>query len=396
MTQTLFLLQNPIKNYTWGSADAVSDLFGYPNPEQKPIAEVWMGAHSQGSSNVILDKDSKVSLDTFINANPAEILGTRVFNQFHALPFLFKILSAQTPLSVQVHPDLEQARKGFALENEQHIDLNDPIRNYKDPNHKPELTYAITPFYAMNGFREFEDIIQNFKRLNCAALNPLLCGFEQQKNSYGLETFFGAILTLTADQKTQALQALAQQKTQFDDLTQWAIDKIASAYPEDSGLLAPLFLNVICLQPGEAVFLTSRTPHAYLFGTALEIMANSDNVLRAGLTPKNIDVKELLKNTTFQPLTAAHLQTAPVKTAHQLAFLVPVDDFKFAILTPKNAPQKIEVHGPEVLLALEDDVQLEDEFKNTLNLKKGESAFISAQTRYYVYTSKGKTARAYC
>lgn len=403
---TIWRLINPTKNYDWGDLEAVTHLFNYPNPERKPIAEVWFGAHLQGTSKVILqnnqNSNEEIDLITFIHQHPIEILGTKIADQFDSqLPFLFKILSAKTPLSIQVHPDLIHAKNGFLKENDLGIDLSDPLRNYKDPNHKPELTYAITPFYAMNGFREFNDIIHLFEKLDCKVLSAHVEAFKKNLNSKGLETFFIALLTLSSEDKHIAIQTLRdkikQHSNLFDELTTWAIKKIAQSYLDDVGLLMPLVLNTICLQPNEAIFLTAKTPHAYLYGTALEIMANSDNVLRAGLTPKHIDIAELLENTDFNPLPKDKILTKPIKKDHQLEFPVPVSDFKFAMIqSSENIKTQQKVESVEILLCIEGTVKVQAQNQDEICLQTGESLLIAAETKCYFCEGLGTLAKAYC
>lgn len=398
--QTIWRLVNPIKHYDWGSLTAVSQIFNYPNPTHQPIAEVWFGAHPQGTSKAITEQ-GECDLNQLIQRDPKALLGEKIAAAFdQKLPFLFKILSAQSPLSIQVHPDLAQAKAGFLRENQLNIALSDPIRNYKDPNHKPELTYAITPFYALNGFRECSEIIALFELLDCQALSSILHDFKLYPTEKGLEQFFKAILTLTEAQKTDAIARLQQQANRFDDLTQWAIQKISQTYTDDIGLLMPLVLNVLCLQPNQAIFLKAKTPHAYLFGTALEIMANSDNVLRAGLTPKNIDIKELLDNTEFVPIAKNQLLTQPNQALNQFFFPVPVSDFKFSIidLTPDQhtIQTAIQTESAEILLCIEGEITIQAHNQTPLELRKGDSVFVSAKTKQYTCLGQGKLARAYC
>lgn len=393
--KTIWRLINPIKHYDWGSLNAVSELFNYPNETQQPIAEVWFGANSQATSKVITVQ-GEVELATLIQQDPNTILGQKAALQFdEKLPFLFKILSAQSPLSIQVHPDLSNAKAGFLRENELNIDLSDSVRNYKDPNHKPELIYALTPFYALNGFRELAEIVTLFELLDCDELFEIIENFKETQTECGLKKFFSAILELNEIQKDSAITKLHQKSKQFDELTQWAIDKIAESYPNDIGLLMPLILNVICLKQNEAIYLKAQTPHAYLFGTALEIMANSDNVLRAGLTSKNIDVKELLDNTDFKPLLKDDILMQSEQSENQFFYPVPVPDFKFSIIESLQNKTTITVESAEILLCINGEVAIQELDKPSIILKKGDSVFISANTEIYCCLGHGKLARAY-
>ena len=153
MNTTIWKLQNEIKNYDWGSKTAITELFDIANPTQKPQAEIWMGTHPNGCSVAINSSNERTNLDSLIQSDPLFMLGERTYQQFHGLPYLFKVLAAAKPLSIQVHPQQHKAKLGFERENQAGIALNDPKRNYKDPNHKPELVYALTPYKAMNAFR---------------------------------------------------------------------------------------------------------------------------------------------------------------------------------------------------------------------------------------------------
>jgi mannose-6-phosphate isomerase len=230
---------------------------------------------------------------------------------------LFKVLCADQPLSIQVHPSKSAAVAGFAKENAAGIPLDAAERNYKDPNHKPELVFALTPFLAMNGFRELSDIVSLLQPI--AGAHHDIAAFLQQPDVSHLSALFASLLAMSGD----------------------TVRFIAGFYPDDSGLFSPLLLNVVQLQPGEAMFLYAETPHAYLKGVALEVMANSDNVLRAGLTPKFIDIPELLANLQFRPQPASGLLTQPQKRGDELFFPIPVEDFAFSLHDLSAAPQAL-------------------------------------------------------
>ena len=303
-----FRMNNTIQDYAWGSKTSIESLFGIANPQGKPQAEIWMGAHPNGCSHIEV-AGKLTRLADFIEADRAMIIGKDTDKQFGELPYLFKVLAAEKALSVQVHPSKVQAEAGFAKEQQANIAQNAGHRNYKDPNHKPELVYALTPYQAMNGFREFSDIVTLFRALEIAELHELVVALEQNQNEAGLRKFFEAILSLQGEVKEAALNGLLAyaQYHKSDELFALILD-LAEQYPGDIGLFSPLMLNVLTLQPGEAMFLDACTPHAYIKGTALEIMANSDNVLRAGLTPKHVDVAELVACTRFVPMPADTLR----------------------------------------------------------------------------------------
>ncbi|MDV7103381.1 mannose-6-phosphate isomerase, class I [Vibrio sp. TH_r3] len=394
ITQCFFPMQNVIQDYAWGSRTSINQLFGIDNPNNGPQAEIWMGAHPNGCSKITENNEVQL-LSDFINLDKSGILTIGTDTQFGELPYLFKVLAAESALSIQVHPSKEQAEIGFEKEEQAGVPRNAANRNYKDPNHKPELVYALTPYQAMNGFREFSEIIALFDKINLTSIQSIVDTFKSSVDEKGLENFFSAMLSLQGETKESALSDLLSFATQHsnDDLFALILE-LSELYPGDIGLFAPLMLNVITLQPREAMYLDACTPHAYLKGTGLEIMANSDNVLRAGLTPKFIDVDELVKCTIFKQKPANTLLASPVDEDGGLFYPVPVDDFKFAVY------EDIELHtlrtnSAEILLALDASVTLTHLTGETVTFDKGQSVFIPAYAGKYQITTKGRVARAF-
>ncbi|EBF3765748.1 mannose-6-phosphate isomerase, partial [Salmonella enterica subsp. enterica serovar Reading] len=277
-------LINSVQNYAWGSKTALTELYGIANPQQQPMAELWMGAHPKSSSRITTANGETVSLRDAIEKNKTAMLGEAVANRFGELPFLFKVLCAAQPLSIQVHPNKRNSEIGFAKENAAGIPMDAAERNYKDPNHKPELVFALTPFLAMNAFREFSDIVSLLQPV--AGAHSAIAHFLQAPNAERLSQLFASLLNMQGEEKSRALAVLKAALNSQQGEPWQTIRVISEYYPDDSGLFSPLLLNVVKLNPGEAMFLFAETPHAYLQGVALEVMANSDNVLRAGLTPK--------------------------------------------------------------------------------------------------------------
>ncbi|ECN3839419.1 mannose-6-phosphate isomerase, partial [Salmonella enterica subsp. enterica serovar Newport] len=295
-------LINSVQNYAWGSKTALTELYGIANPQQQPMAELWMGAHPKSSSRITTANGETVSLRDAIEKNKTAMLGEAVANRFGELPFLFKVLCAAQPLSIQVHPNKRNSEIGFAKENAAGIPMDAAERNYKDPNHKPELVFALTPFLAMNAFREFSDIVSLLQPV--AGAHSAIAHFLQAPNAERLSQLFASLLNMQGEEKSRALAVLKAALNSQQGEPWQTIRVISEYYPDDSGLFSPLLLNVVKLNPGEAMFLFAETPHAYLQGVALEVMANSDNVLRAGLTPKYIDIPELVANVKFEPKPA--------------------------------------------------------------------------------------------
>lgn len=392
---SFLLMQNPIQGYDWGSHDALTTLFGIPNPDDQPQAELWMGAHPNGCSEVTI-AGSAQKLSTLIEAAPAAVLGEATQARFASLPFLFKVLCAEKALSIQVHPSKAQAEAGFAREEAAGIPLKAGHRNYKDPNHKPELVFALTPYQAMNGFRALPAILALFERVKLPALGELVAtlaaAHAADKGEAGLQHFFHQLLMLEGARKEEALAGLlAYANAHQDEETFALITSLAAQYPGDVGLFSPLLLNVVTLQPGQAMFLDACTPHAYVRGTGLEIMANSDNVLRAGLTPKYIDVTELLDCTRCVAKPDDQILLAPRIEGAVLHFDVPVPDFTFSVYPAGE--HALTTTSAEILFAIDGDVLLKrgDE---TLRLVKGQSAFIPAATAHYQLLAEGRVARA--
>lgn len=393
-TKPFFLMSNTIQNYAWGSIDSFSQLFDIANPQQQPQAELWMGAHPNGCSQVDY-QGQKTRLSDLIASDPAHFLSANTEQTFGELPYLFKILAAEQALSIQVHPSKSEAEQGFAKENAAQIPLTAAHRNYKDPNHKPELVYALTDYQAMNGFRPINEIVEHFQRLAIEPLQPLLEHLEQHQTEAGLKRFFTELLSFSGSEKQVAIeQLMAYAQTHHEHALCQLIIRLSETYPHDIGLFAPLILNVLTLKPGQAMYLDARTPHAYLKGTGLEIMANSDNVLRAGLTPKHMDITELAKCTQFTEKPASTLLLTPKITDDALLFPVPVTDFKFAIY-PQPKQCRVNVSSAQILLAIDHDATLTAADGQSITIHKGESVFIPAYTEYYQLSSLGRVAKAY-
>ncbi|MGY3943100.1 mannose-6-phosphate isomerase, class I [Aeromonas tecta] len=388
---SFLLMKNPIQGYDWGSHDALTRLFGIPNPDNKPQAELWMGAHPNGCSEVSL-AGSAQKLSAVIDAAPAATLGEATVARFASLPFLFKVLCAEKALSIQVHPSKAQAEVGFAKEEATGIPLKAGNRNYKDPNHKPELVFALTPYQAMNGFRAIPAILALFGRVNVPALCDLVEALAANQHEAGLQHFFHQLLILEGARKDEALAGLlAYAAAHQDEETFALICSLAAQYPGDVGLFSPLLLNVVTLQPGQAMFLDACTPHAYVRGTGLEIMANSDNVLRAGLTPKYIDVAELLDCTRCVAKPDDQILLSPRLEGAVQHFDVPVPDFTFSVYPAGE--HNLTTASAEILFAIDGPVVLKrgDE---TLRLALGQSAFVPAATGRYQLLAEGRVARA--
>ncbi|MDC7221438.1 MAG: mannose-6-phosphate isomerase, class I [Spirochaetales bacterium] len=284
----MFKLNNSIQHYDWGKTDWLPRFLGEANENNQPWAELWMGSHPKAPSHRASDM---VPLDSLIEKEGEVLLGKDVCERFGRLPFLFKILAIEGPLSIQVHPSKAQAEEGFARENQQGIEMTAFNRNYKDDNHKPEIICAVEPYTAMKGFRSFDEIHENF--------SPLIGMDTQELFAKGtIRDFYFNLIGLDESKKKLLLERASERLP--DDLKGQWVRKLMTFYPGDISALAPLYLNLIVLNKGEALFLPAGEMHAYLHGVGIELMANSDNVLRGGLTPKHMDLAELEKVVLFE------------------------------------------------------------------------------------------------
>jgi mannose-6-phosphate isomerase len=304
------LLDNPVRPYAWGSRTVIAELRGAPSPSPHPEAEMWLGAHPGDPSHLVGADGGRVSLYDAVRTDPEALLGAdRAAKWSGSLPFLLKVLAADEPLSLQAHPSAAQAAEGFARENAAGIPVDAPTRNYRDGSHKPELICALTEFHALVGFRAVPQTLALLRALDVAELAAHRALLEAQPDADGLRALFTTWITLpqsVLDRVLPALQEgcvrLARSGGEFGREARMALE-LSERYPGDAGVLAALLLNLAVLQPGEALYLPAGNLHAYLSGAGIELMANSDNVLRGGLTSKHVDVAELLRVLDFSPVT---------------------------------------------------------------------------------------------
>lgn len=375
------LLSNPIQAYSWGSRTALAELLGRPQGGE-PQAELWMGAHPRAPSRV-RTPGGEVPLDAWIARDPVAVLGRRTAERFGALPFLFKVLAAEEPLSLQAHPDLEQARTGFARENAAGVPVDAPERCYRDANHKPELICALTRFQALSGFREADAILAAFETLGVPGLAAPLEALRRGGDA-AVAPLFHALMTLDAGARG-ALVARAAERARragTSDAAQRWVAQLAEAHPADVGALAPLLLNVVELAPGQAMFLPAGQLHSYLSGVGVEIMANSDNVLRGGLTPKHIDVPELLRTLSFRSGPVDVLEPRPGRPG-ECCYDTPAEEFALSVVevsagTVFEADAERDV---EILLCTEGSASIEG--REVLALRRGDCALVPAAAGAY-------------
>ncbi|WP_273352214.1 mannose-6-phosphate isomerase, class I [Corynebacterium resistens] len=389
-------LHGIIRNYDWGSKTALAQLSGRPVPSIEPEAEMWFGAHPGSPSllgNSVDPSGANTSLLDAIEASPRAALGANVAERYGRLPFLLKLLAADRALSIQVHPTKQQAEEGFARENAEGVPLDAFHRNYKDDNHKPELLVALTEFRAMAGFRPIK---RTLELLDTLGVDPLTTATEALRNdptSAGLRATLEGFFGLERTEVSSILDALLPRareiasgtpgQSKWMEQTLQGVVKIAEQYPGDVGILVALLLNHLALQPGEAIYLDAGQLHAYLDGLGVEIMANSDNVLRGGLTSKNIDVAELMNLVTCEPLDDPTLR--PAAGGH---YITPAPEFDLQRL---DAGATLAVNGPAIVLSVDDSVKVDGR-----SLASAEAVWVGASDEPVEVAGRAFIARVGC
>lgn len=382
-------LDNSIRDYDWGSSSAITELLGR-TPTGGPEAELWIGSHPGAPSRL---HSNGRSLADVLKENPEATLGAEVLASQPAdcvsLPFLMKVLSADAPLSLQVHPDAFQAQAGFELEESQGVPIEAPHRMYKDPRPKPEMILALTPFKALTGFRSAEASIpawellrDNSSREGTRTLAQTVIEHLENRDykaalSYvlsGIEDIAGIVtdaVQIVEDMAAHDADALREVDALLP-LLPW----LESKYPQDAGVLVSLLLNYVELEPGEAVALQAGNIHAYLHGTAIEVMGNSDNVLRCGMTTKYINVDELLSITRFASLEPTWVRPTQEKPGVEL-YSTDFDEFEL-IRINGTSTGAVSLRGPACIIALAGNVTVSGSDGSQVQLTRGESAFIPA------------------
>ncbi|MFD0518110.1 mannose-6-phosphate isomerase, class I [Paractinoplanes durhamensis] len=362
----MYALTGVIRPYAWGSHSVIADLQGRPSPTEAPEAELWLGAHPGDPSTVTVE-GAQVSLPGLIADNPKAQLGEQVAAVFGPrLPFLLKVLAAGAPLSLQAHPSLEYARAAYAR---QEADPSLP-KNYTDANHKPEMLVAITPFEALCGFRAPGAAADDIEAFGIDALGPVVAALRAGDLAGAVQT----LLSWPEGDRRELIDAVVAAGT--SELA----TSLAGFYPGDPGVLVALLLNHVRLQPGEAIWMPAGNLHAYLKGAGVELMAASDNVLRGGLTPKRVDVPELLKVLRFEVLDDPILRATEVAPGI-LTWPVPIPDFVLyrVEVDGTGAPVEVPADGPRIILATAGDMFVGESIDGTpIELTCGNAAYAPA------------------
>lgn len=386
------LLRNAVRPYAWGSRTAIPELLGGPVPAPHPQAELWLGAHPADPSVLMHADGAQTSLLEALRADPYRHLGPRCAQRWGGqLPFLLKVLAADEPLSLQAHPSAEQAAEGFAREEVRGIPRDAPERNYVDPSHKPELICALTELQALAGFRDPERTVELLKALDVPELAPYRAMLAAEPNADGLRTLFTtwitmpepamkAVLPPTLDACVALLRRNGLCGGHFRRECR-VILELAETYPGDVGVLAALLLNHVVLASGEAMYLPAGNLHTYLRGTGVEISANSDNVLRGGLTSKHIDVPELLRVLDFS-YGALPVQRGEPVGPHETAYRTLAEEFQLTRLEwahGESTPMCLHSQWPQILLCTQGSARLHSLDGGGVTVRRGGSVWLAAE-----------------
>jgi mannose-6-phosphate isomerase class I len=395
-------LRGTVQHYAWGGAHFIPELVGADNPRGEPFAELWLGGHPRAPAAVELE-GGWLGLDRLLAEAPEALLGRPATHRFGArLPYLLKIVDAKNMLSIQVHPSLRQARDGFARENAAGIPLEARERNYLDDNHKPEVQAVLSDFWMLRGFRPLEEIAETLEAV--AELGKLFSDFGERlrlcRGKTGarrqlLRELYQRILSLPQPEVDALLDprlARLERKGNLDKGTPdfWVL-KGSRLYPQpgghrDRGLFSIYLLNLVHLHPGQGSYQPAGMPHAYLEGASVELMANSDNVLRGGLTPKNVDTTELLKILSFESCEPQVLEARAVSSTESL-YLTPAREFRLSRIevSPGRSHSCGARHGPDCLIVLQGEATVLSAGRE-LPLPRGGAVLVPSGLPYAVET----------
>ncbi|MEP0366870.1 MAG: mannose-6-phosphate isomerase, class I [Cyclobacteriaceae bacterium] len=394
----IFKIRGVVQNYAWGGTDYIADLISQPANDEK-CAEYWMGAHDKAPSLIL---ETNKNLNDYIQEYPEQTLGEKVFDRFGRLPFLFKVLDVADMLSIQVHPSKAEAEKGFARENKEGIPLSAAHRNYKDDNHKPEIMVALGEFWLLHGFLPAQQLKQVLR--TTPELNHLLVVFEEE--SY--RGLYQVVMEEPVEQTNKVLSALIDRvlpqyksgKLDKSSPEYWACKAFLTFCPKgslDKGIYSIFFFNIVKLSAAEAIFQDAGVPHAYMEGQNIELMANSDNVLRGGLTPKHVDVPELLKHVVFEETIPNVLGGETQPDGVERIYKSPAPDFELSKIDIEAQVDYKNVSSTlEIMIVLEGEVTAQAG-ADQVTLKKGEVLAVTAGTPYQIFTSsKAEVYKAKC
>lgn len=392
------ILKNAVMDYPWGSTSFIRELVGDRCSGDTPQAELWMGAHPKAPSELFWNGRWQ-SLLELIRKHPEAILGKAAAERFsNQMPFLFKVLAASKPLSLQAHPGRVKAREGYAREIKRGIPPDARKRNYKDENHKPELFCALTEFWALKGFRKADEIFLSLDRIGSTSLEHEWMRLQAQKNEEGSRRLFQSLIKMDLQKQQRIVDeviACIQGQPGTDPVFEWVL-KLHQAFPKDIGVLLAVFLNHVRLEPGEAVFIMPGELHAYLDGAGVELMANSDNVLRGGLTTKYVDVDDLLATLDFtygKPEILSPIRNGTPESIYP----TPVEEFLLSEIVCSESlsflsPQSRNV---EVIICAKGQARITDLVKGeAFTVNRGTTVLIPASVRQYRLEGAAKLYKA--
>ena len=383
----IYPLNGRLQHYVWGGERYIPHLLHIDKTESH-YAEYWLGAHPSAPSQILYAQE-EISLGDFLHQNPTA-LGMQSRQLFgDNLPYLLKILDVANPLSIQLHPTKEQAKIGFAQENAAGIPLNDPKRTYKDDNHKPEMMIALSDFWLLHGFKTKAQILDTLRQ------RPSLAELTTKLTSQNLADFYADIMLATQDQLAQWLlpiidsqqKAYEQNQLAMQDPDYWVLYTLhamkISRDKLDAGLMSFYLFNIVNLQGGEGIFQAAGVPHAYLRGQNIELMACSDNVIRGGLTPKHVDIEQLLKIIDCSEIVPQIIAPAPKNQVY--TYPTPIADFALSNMPyVKNTEISDRTLNGTILFVMAGEISLEAA-QQKLTLKQGQATFIEADTDYRVH-----------
>jgi mannose-6-phosphate isomerase len=383
-------LTGSVQHYSWGGTSFLPQLLTIENPNHAPFAEYWLGVHASGPSTIEVNKQP-ILLSEVIASNPVAALSAPVYEQFGGLPYLFKVLDVKDMLSIQVHPTKQYAKVAFEKEEAAGVPLNAPNRNYKDKNHKPEIMLAMSEFWLLHGFKSESKIFETLE--NSAEFQVLLPLYKSDGLS-GLYTFLMEMEQAQVDSLLGPVvkRALRNKQDGKIDKTspEWWVAKLYEnsngIYPIDKGVFSVYLLNIVCIMPGQGIFQDAGVPHAYLEGQNVELMANSDNVLRGGLTPKHIDVPELIKNIKFEHIEPVIIEgTKPCMG--ESVYPAPTHDFGIASITlDGTSSYNYTAESIDMFLVVEGGCVV----NNQMSVKTGEAFVVFPGNKLNIHAS-GKT-----
>lgn len=387
---SIYKLQGTVQHYSWGGTTFLPKLLSIENPNHKPFAEYWLGIHAGGPSSIEVNQQS-VLLSDAIATDPKAALSEPVYSHFGGLPYLFKVLDVKDMLSIQVHPTKEYAKVAFEKEEAAGIALNAPNRNYKDTNHKPEIMLAMSEFWLLHGFKSEAKILETLE--NIAEFQVLVPLYKSE----GLKGLYQFLMEMEQAQVDSLLSPVVKralrnkQEGKVDrNAPDWWVAKLyenaAGILPIDKGVFSIYLFNIVCVMPGQGIFQDAGVPHAYLEGQNVELMANSDNVLRGGLTPKHIDVEELIHNIKFESIDPVIIEgTKPCMG--ESVYPAPVQDFGIASITLDGSNSySYEAESMDMFLVVEGGCVV----NNQMTIKTGEAFVVFPGNKLNIHAS-GKT-----